>query len=132
MEDMQKLWEYGVTTWDEYNRHHFNLKAIILYTINDNPARSSLTGQVKGKTGCVVCVDQTKSIYLPSSSKLVYMRHCRFLPRKHKYHQWRTRFVGTLENEESPKHRDGKFVFQMIKNINIVFGKPVKGKKMKK
>jgi hypothetical protein len=77
-------------------------------------------------------VDQTESIYLPSSNKLVYTHHHRFLPHKHKYHQWRTRFDGTIENEEAPKHRDDKFVFEMIKNINIVFGKPVKGKKSKK
>jgi hypothetical protein len=37
-----------------------------------------------------------------------------------------------IENEEALKHRDGKFVFQMIKNINVVFKKPVKGKKRKK
>jgi hypothetical protein len=49
----------------------------------------------------------------------------------HKYHQWRTRFDGTIENEEALKHRDGKFVFEMT-NINIVFRKPVKGKKRKK
>jgi hypothetical protein len=50
MEDMYKLWEYGVTMWDEYNKQHLNLKAIIFYTINDNPTRLSLTWQVKGKT----------------------------------------------------------------------------------
>jgi hypothetical protein len=77
-------------------------------------------------------VDQTESIYLPSSSKLLYMRHHRFLPHKHKYHQWRTQFDGTIKNEEAPKHRDGKFVFEIIKNINVVFGKPVKEKKRKK
>jgi hypothetical protein len=76
--------------WDEYNRQHFNLKAIIFYMVNDNPARFSLTRRVKGKTRCVVCVDQTESIYLQSSNKLVYMRHHRFLPNKHNYHQWRT------------------------------------------
>jgi hypothetical protein len=118
--------------WDEYSRQHFNLKVIIFYMVNDNPSRFSLTGQVKGKTGCVVCVDQIESIYLSSSSKLVYMRHCRFLPRKHKYHQWRTWFNGMIENEVASKHRDGKFVFVIIKNINVVFGKPVKGKKRKK
>jgi hypothetical protein len=37
-----------------------------------------------------------------------------------------------IENDEALKHRDGKFVFAIIKNINIVFGKPVKGKKRKK
>jgi hypothetical protein len=37
-----------------------------------------------------------------------------------------------IKNEEAPKHQDGKFVFEMIKNVNIVFGKSVKGKKRKK
>jgi hypothetical protein len=73
-----------------------------------------------------------ESIYLSSSSKLVYMRYSKFLPCKHKYRQWRTWFDGTIKNEEAPKHRDGKFVFEMIKKINVVFGKLVKGKKSKK
>jgi hypothetical protein len=76
-------------------------------------------------------VDQTESIYLSSLSKLVYMRHHRFLPPKHKYYQWRSRFDGTIENGEASKHRDGKFVFKMIKNINVIFGKPMKGIKRK-
>jgi hypothetical protein len=57
MEEMQKLWELGVNVWDEYKKQHFNLKDIIFYTINDNPACLALTGQVKGKTACVICVD---------------------------------------------------------------------------
>jgi hypothetical protein len=32
----------------------------------------------------------------------------------------------------APKHGDGKFVFEIIKNINITFGKPVKEIKRKK
>jgi hypothetical protein len=92
----------------------------------------ALTGQVKEKTGCVICVDQTESIYLPSSSKPVYMWHHRFLPPKHRYSQWRSHFDGTIENGEAPKHRDGKFVFELIKNINVIFGKPMKGIKRKK
>jgi hypothetical protein len=70
MVSVQKLWEYGVNVWDEYKKEHSNLKAIIFCTINDNPTRLALTGQVKGKTGCAICVDQTESIY-PPSSKLV-------------------------------------------------------------
>jgi hypothetical protein len=50
MEDMQKLWEHGVNVWDEYKKEHFNLKAIISCTINDNPAHLALTGLVEGKT----------------------------------------------------------------------------------
>jgi hypothetical protein len=37
-----------------------------------------------------------------------------------------------IENGEAPNHRDGKFVFEMIKNINVIFWKPVKGIKRKK
>jgi hypothetical protein len=37
-----------------------------------------------------------------------------------------------IENGEASKHRDGKFVFEMIKNINAIFGNPVKGIKRKK
>jgi hypothetical protein len=44
MEDMQKLWEHGINVWDEYKKEHFNLKAIIFCTINDNLTRLALTG----------------------------------------------------------------------------------------
>jgi hypothetical protein len=60
------------------------------------------------------------------------MRHHRFLTCKHKYHQWRTWFDDTIKNEEAPNHLDDNFVFEMIKNINVVFGKAVKGEKRKK
>jgi hypothetical protein len=43
-----------------------------------------------------------------------------------------TQFDGMLENEEAPKQRDGKFVFGMIKNIKVIFGKPMKEKRWKK
>jgi hypothetical protein len=132
MEDMQKLWEHGVNVWDEYKKEYFNLKAIIFCMINDNLAHLSLTGQVKEKTECVICVDQMELIYLPSSSKLVYMWHHKFLQPKHRYHQWRSHFDGTIENEEAPKCLDGKFVFEIIKNINVISGKSVKGIKRKK
>jgi hypothetical protein len=37
-----------------------------------------------------------------------------------------------IENGEAPKHRDDKFVLEMIKNINIIFGKGIKRKKSEK
>jgi hypothetical protein len=49
MEDVQKLWEHGVNVCDEYKKEHFNLKALIFHTINDNLAHLALKGQVKGK-----------------------------------------------------------------------------------
>jgi hypothetical protein len=37
-----------------------------------------------------------------------------------------------IKKGEALKHRDDKFVFEMIKNIDVIFGKPVKGIKRKK
>jgi hypothetical protein len=39
---------------------------------------------------------------------------------------------GTIKNKATLMHRDGKFLFEMIKNINAIFGMSVKGKKRKK
>uniref|UniRef100_A0A0A8Z9T7 Uncharacterized protein n=1 Tax=Arundo donax TaxID=35708 RepID=A0A0A8Z9T7_ARUDO len=51
------------------------LRAIIFVTVNDYPMLFSLLGQIKGKKGCVVYLDETTSVYLPSSTKLLFMKH---------------------------------------------------------
>jgi hypothetical protein len=83
MEDMQKLWEEGVNMMDAFLKKEFTLKVIIFVTITDYPSLFSLSGQIKGKTGCVVCIDGTCYTYLSASKKMVYMRHRRF------FHSWR-------------------------------------------
>ena len=44
----------------------------------------------------------------------------------------RRHFDGTIENDDAPQHWTGKVVFDMVKNIKVVFGKPVKGVKKTK
>jgi hypothetical protein len=51
------------------------LKAIIFVCIHDAPEGFTVSGQTKGKNGRPICVDETASVYLPSSRKLVFMRH---------------------------------------------------------
>jgi hypothetical protein len=75
MEDMKILWEYMVKMMDASLKKEFTLKAIIFVTITDYPGIFSLSGQIKGKSGCVVCIDGTCYTYLNASKKLVYMRH---------------------------------------------------------
>jgi hypothetical protein len=74
MEDMKILWEDGVKMMD-VSLKEFTLKAIIFVTITDYPGLFSLSGQIKGKSGCVVCIDGTCYTYLNATKKLVYMRH---------------------------------------------------------
>jgi hypothetical protein len=104
MEDMAKLWNEGVRISDQYQQEYFTLYAIIFVCIHDAPGAFTLSGQTKGKSGaCPVHGDGTSSVYLPSSRKLVYMRHQRFLPRKHKYRKMKMHFDNTVEKDSATK-----------------------------
>jgi hypothetical protein len=100
------------------------LYAIIFVCIHDAPKGFTLSGQTKGKSGaCPVYVDGTTSVYLLSSKKLVYMRRRRFLPRKHKYQKMKMHFDNSVKKDSAPKQYTGKLSFEMVKNIEVVFGK---------
>jgi hypothetical protein len=68
MKDMAKFWNEGVRMLDQYQQEYFTLDAIIFVCIHDAPGGFTLLGRTKGKSGAC-------PIYLPSSRKLVYMRH---------------------------------------------------------
>jgi hypothetical protein len=104
MKDMTKLWNEGVRMWDQYQQEYFTLYAIIFVCIHDAPGGFTLSEQTKGKSGtCPVYVDGIASVYLPSSRKLVYMQHRRFLPRKHKCRKMKIHFDNTIEKDSAPK-----------------------------
>jgi hypothetical protein len=120
MEDMKILWEKGVKMMDA-SRKEFTLKAIIFVNITNYPSLFS------GKSGCVVCIDGTCYTYLSASKKLVYMRHRRFLGKKHRYRDpsMNQFFDNQAEpqTDEPEKTSFGRKVFDMVKGINIEFGK---------
>jgi hypothetical protein len=90
--------------WDQYQQEYFTLYAIIFVCIHDAPGGFTVSGQTKEKSGaCPVCVDETASVYLPSSRKLVYMRHRWFLLRKHKYHMMKSYFDNIVEKDSALK-----------------------------
>ncbi|XP_015619179.1 uncharacterized protein [Oryza sativa Japonica Group] len=132
LEDMRDLWEHGIRVWDEFLREYFTLHAIIFVTVNDLPALFSLLGQIKGKTGCIICVDGTVYRYLKRSKKLVYMRHRRFLRKNHSYRSQAEYFDGTIEKGVAPEPWKGDKVFRMTKNLKVVFGKTKDGLKSRK
>nr|AAX96366.1 transposon protein, putative, CACTA, En/Spm sub-class [Oryza sativa Japonica Group] len=107
-EDMADLWKEGLKVWDEYLREYFTVKAIIFVTINDYPAMFSVSGQIKGKTGCVICLNGTYYRYLSGSNKLVYMLHRWFLRINHKYRKMKAEFDGTEETDPAPKPTSGE------------------------
>jgi hypothetical protein len=121
MEDMAKLWNEGVRMWVQYQQEYFTLYAIIFVCIHYASGGFTLSRQTKGKSdACPVCIDETASVYLPSS-------------KKHKYRKMKIHFDNIVEKDGAPKQYTGKLVFEMVKNIEVVFGKgTVRGQKRKK
>jgi hypothetical protein len=64
IDDLLLLWEKeGVRMWDEFQQQHFNLRAILFVTIQDEPALGSISVQAfKGYKGCTWCMDETSGI----------------------------------------------------------------------
>jgi hypothetical protein len=59
--------------WDQYQHEYFKLKVIIFVCIHDAPGGFTVSGQTKVKSRCPIYVDETVSVYLASSRKLVFM-----------------------------------------------------------
>ncbi|XP_052166877.1 uncharacterized protein LOC127783744 [Oryza glaberrima] len=82
-----------------------------------------MTDQFKGKFGCLICIDKTSYKYLTSIGKVVYMRHRWFLPQRHRWRAKDRLFDKTVENDLAPETRTGAQVFELTKNIKVVFRK---------
>ena len=86
IDDLNTLWNEGVQAYDAYKQETFNLKAMLLWTVNDFPAHDNLSCfSVKGYKACPICEEGINYQYLKHSRKLCYMGHRKFLPHKHVY-----------------------------------------------
>ncbi|XP_039776218.1 uncharacterized protein LOC120643811, partial [Panicum virgatum] len=125
VEELLLLWgDEGVRMWDEYKQENFNLRALLFVTINDWPALSNLSGHSnKGYKACTHCLDDTDNIWLTHCKKVVYMGHRWFLPIRHAVRKKGKHFKGQADHRTKPMHRSGKDVFNMVKDLEVVFGK---------
>jgi hypothetical protein len=78
-----------------------------------------MNGRIKGKTGCVVCIDTTAFLFLPGSKKTVYMRHRRLLLKSHRYRKMKDHFDNTIEKDGAPQYLNGKKMFEMVQKVQI-------------
>ncbi|GJV07562.1 hypothetical protein Tco_1345218 [Tanacetum coccineum] len=102
IDDLKDLWAFkGVETIDVAIGLTFNMRAMLLWTINDFPARSSLSGwSGQGYMACTTCNEDTPSMRV--LSKTAYVGHKRFLKNPYK---WRRllNFNGETEDKEPPR-----------------------------
>ena len=135
IDDLKTLWDEGVKVYDAHRQEEFNLRAVLLWTINDFPAYGNLSGvSVKGYKACPVCLENTCSEYLKHSRKVCYMGHRKFLPTTHKLRTWKKAFNGKHELENAPEPLNGVQILEKMSTIVFKLGKPrvqtpVKGKR---
>ncbi|XP_035845905.1 uncharacterized protein LOC110943758 [Helianthus annuus] len=101
VDELKQLWQTGVRTKDAATNTYFTMKAALLWTINDFPARSSLSGwSGQGYMACPTCNQDTPSIRV--TGKCAYVGHRRFLDANH---PWRTSldFNGRPETRDPPR-----------------------------
>ena len=101
VDELKQLWINGVNTRDGAKNELFNMRAALLWTINDFPARSYLSGwSGQGYKACPTCNEETTSIRV--TGKTSYVGHRRFLKSSHKYRR-DTEFDGKVERRGPPQ-----------------------------
>ncbi|GJY19766.1 retrovirus-related pol polyprotein from transposon TNT 1-94 [Tanacetum coccineum] len=109
---------FGVDTYDASTKDNFNLRAIVLWTINDYPALGTLCGcPYSGFKGCVVCGKDTNCVRLSASSKQSYVGHKRYLPYNHPFRKQKKAFNGQQEFLQAPIPMTGEQIYNEVKRI---------------
>nr|GFB22275.1 hypothetical protein [Tanacetum cinerariifolium] len=102
IDDLKVLWAKPcVETLDVATSLKLNMRAMVLWTINDFPARSSLSGRSRQDyKACPACNEDTPSVRV--LGKTAYVGHIRFLEKPHK---WRRslEFNGETKNGDPPR-----------------------------
>lgn len=98
IKELKELWEEGVETYDASTNQMFQMRAALIWTINDFPAYANLSGwSTKGEYACPNCNSDSKSIWLKNGRKWSYGSSRRFLPYDHKYQKDSKSFNGKRE-----------------------------------
>ncbi|XP_050238139.1 uncharacterized protein LOC126687627 [Mercurialis annua] len=111
--ELNQLWECGVQTYDVHKRQNFQLKAALMWTINDFPAYSMLSGwSTAGRKACPYCMENTDAFTLDKRGKQSWFDcHRKFLPPNHQFRrnvtdfrkgkrEIRKRFAGVRTGDE--------------------------------
>lgn len=103
LEDLKDIFVNGMSTFDASRNETFNLRAAVLWTINDLPALGMLASyMVHGEFSCPPCGANAWSKRLTHGKKSCFMGHRRFLPPDHEFRFDRNSFDGTVEHRTEP------------------------------
>ncbi|XP_019246468.1 PREDICTED: uncharacterized protein LOC109226124 [Nicotiana attenuata] len=130
IEELNELWDVGVETYDASTKEIFQMRAALMWTINDFPAYGTLSGWCTyGRFACPSCNINTQSRRLKHGRKFCYMGHRRFLKSGHKYRNDAKSFDGTKETRPAPSPVSGSVVLNQVKDIKFTLGRSSEGEK---
>ncbi|GJX95507.1 putative reverse transcriptase domain-containing protein [Tanacetum coccineum] len=130
---MELVIRHRVDTYDASTKENFNLRAVVLWTINNYPTLGTLCGCLySGFKGCVVCGKDTHCVRLSASSKATYAPN--LLTVEQIYNAYNIlKIIGekgktdkhkTSENQEDTEVRGGKqFKSKIVENNEKEEGK---------
>ncbi|XP_062080165.1 uncharacterized protein LOC133784914 [Humulus lupulus] len=112
VDELKELWGNGVQTRDVVDGSFFKLRAALLWTINDFPTRSSLSGwSGQGYTACPTCNVSTPSIRL--QNKVAFYGHRYFLPMGHQIRK-KKKLYGSVEKRPPPEEFSTEAIFTQM------------------
>ena len=115
VEELKELWEIGVKTFDACKKESFQMRAAIMWTINDFPAYANLSGwSTRGQYACPCCGFEIGSKWLRYGRKFCYMCHRRWLEPDHKWRYNKRDFDGTQEFRAPPDLPSGAFSLRQM------------------
>ncbi|XP_058776694.1 uncharacterized protein LOC131651025 [Vicia villosa] len=106
IDDLKRLW-VGAWTYDVSRKQNFNMRAALMWTINDFPAYGMLSGWgTHGKMGCPHCMNHTKAFTLDFGGKSSWFDcHRRFLPTNHEFRRNKDAFRKGIKVKDLPPPR---------------------------
>ncbi|XP_040369498.1 uncharacterized protein LOC112186204 [Rosa chinensis] len=124
VEELKNLWNQGIPTYDAFKKETFDMHVAVMWTINDFPAYSMLSGwSTKGKLACPQCAFGTKSTRLRHGRKECYLGHRRWLPMAHKYRMFKKPFDGNIELDQPPIPMTGLECLASLHGLKFEYGK---------
>ncbi|KAK9048019.1 hypothetical protein SSX86_033019 [Deinandra increscens subsp. villosa] len=117
VDELKLLWDKGVDTYDCDSKQRFNMRAALLWTINDFPAYGYLSGwKTSGYRACPICNEDACSVHI--RDKIAYVGHRRFLEPNHSWRNARD-FNGKRETRPAPKPVNGDDCLRQLEHLTI-------------
>ena len=120
--ELKSLWGVGVQTYDISKRQNFQMRAALMWTINDFPAYSMMSGwSTAGMLACLHCMEDSDAFRLIKSGKQSWFdNHRKFLPMNHPYRRNTKDFIKNRKvTKQFPGVRSGDEILKDLNNRGL-------------